>query len=375
MGVFDTIYALSHASLKFWGLIAENEPMLLLATLLAAEAKGFKLESFAQSLDDQLAQCRWSPIPRPVLLAQPDQALSVARQAAADYLQKKGEPATYQQIHAAAITGMAEKNLLAIDVFLQNINQGTSETQRWVESIFNESDLLTRVTGDAATLEAGEWWLTHPEPVKLTLMDYLEEHVYSHLVSTPTTTAHAVKTITHQALPGIFTPEDESVLICLSSYANLADPQTHLWTLRDEEVPAAREVDRQALLKSLNHVAQRLGYLVSGSEPLYWHEYPDAPPRYRIHILTTAIVSPFLSGDFKPAETNILVIPGSRSNLLAFKEQRDPILRATLAHNFSVVKFRLIRDLEVNPLLSRELFQELIGADPPEYRAAQLALL
>jgi hypothetical protein len=60
--------------------------------------------------------------------------------------------------------------------------------------------------------------------------------------------------------------------------------------------------------------------------------------------------------------------------LLAFKKERNPEFNRILDQNFQVVKFRLIRDLEVNPLLSRELFIEQIAADPPEYRSSQLVL-
>lgn len=375
MGVFDAVYSMKHSSLKIWGVIAENEPMLLLATLLAAEAKGFNLETFAQSTDDQLAQCGWVAVTHPKPTPLPDQALTVAKQAVVNYLQKKGEPATYQQIHAAAITGLASENQLALNIFLQNLNQGTSETQRWVESIFHETNLLTRVTGDAATLEAGEWWLTQPIPGRITLIDFLEEHIYGRLVNSSNITAEAVKHMAYQVLPGIFTPEDDLVLNCLASYADLAEPDSHLWKLREGENTAAREADKQAVQKSLEHIAQHLDYHISGTNPFYWHEYPDAPPRYRFHVLTTAIISPHLSSKLLPAKTNILVIPGSRANLLAFKQQRDPILNNLLTQSFCVVKFRLVRDLEVNPLLSRELFQDQINADPPEYRASQLALL
>ncbi len=375
MGVFDPIHALSHDALKVWGLISENEPMFLLATLLAAEAKGFQLDSVALSPDDQIAQCQWTPLSHPPARPQPEEALAVAREASIDYLQTKGEPASYQQVHAAAITGMAGKTKLAIDIFLQNINQATSETQRWVETIFQDANLLTRVTGEAVTLEAGEWWLSHPKPVSLTLIDFLEEHIYGHLISTPTTTAEKVKRMAYQVLPGIFTPEDDLVLNCLASYADCVDHQNRLWALRANEDPAARKADKQALRMSLTNIAQQLNYHTTGENPLYWHAHPDALPKYRFHILTTAIVSPYLSGAYQPAETTILVIPGSRANLLAFKQERDPILREKLGRNFCVVKYRLVRDLEVNPLLSRDLFQDLIHADPPEYRASQLALL
>jgi hypothetical protein len=74
------------------------------------------------------------------------------------------------------------------------------------------------------------------------------------------------------------------------------------------------------------------------------------------------------------SQKNFLVLPGSRSNLLAFKKQRNPVFGSLVDERFQVVKFRLIRDLEANPLLNRELFIEQIRVDPPEYRTSQLAL-
>ncbi len=375
MGVFDAVHSLEHEGLKFWGLIAENEPMLLLAALLAADAKGFRLASFAQSHDDQIAQCSWKLTPSPLARPQPESALATARQAAISYLQKKGDPAFYQQIHSAAVTGMAQENKLAIDIFLENINQATSETQKWIESLFHAPHLLTHISGSAASLETGEWWLADPPEVKMALIDYLEEHIFGHLVNTPTTCAKNVKSIAYTALPGIFTPEDDLVLNCLASYADLVDQEAHVWALREDDQPSKREADQQDILKCLAEIAKRLHYRVSGQAPLYWYDEQSSTPAYRIHILTSAIVSPFLSGDYEKAKTNIIVLPGSRANLLAFKEQRNPILKDRLARDFVVVKFRLVRDLEANPLLSRELFTDLIHADPPEYHASQLALL
>ena len=388
MGVFDAIHPLSHDSLKFWGLIAENEPMFLLASLLAADAKSFRLSAFAHAADDQLAQCSWEPIQDPIR-THPDQTLSVAREAARNYLNMKGEPANYQQVHTAVVTALARENKLATNIFLQNINQAASETQKHLEILFHEPNLLTRVTGEKASLETGQWWLADPKEVTTTLIDYLEEQIYGHLVTSGTTTAEQVKRVAYQALPGIFTPEDDLILNCLDSYAKLVDSPTHQWRLKDNEQPAVRQADIQFILQTLQKIAQRLDYRVSGQEPLYWYDKKDTTPVYRFHVLTTAIVSPYVPlsnqtrrtssgkdwGDVQLAHTNILVLPGSRANLLAYKKQRDPILKKRLDRNFLVVKFRLVLDLEANPLLSRELFKDLILADPPEFRTSQLALL
>ncbi len=105
-----------------------------------------------------------------------------------------------------------------------------------------------------------------------------------------------------------------------------------------------------------------------------WYEPGLEDPVYSFHILASAIVDKHIRADQSKAQTKILLIPGSRANLLAYKKERDPVLKAALDRAYVVVKYRLVRDLEVNPLLTRELFIEQILVDPPEYRSSQLAL-
>jgi len=355
-------------------LIAENEPMLLLATLLAANSGGYALSSFAQSPDDQIAQCTWKAGTLPPASTQPDPAMIVLKEKVVTYLQQKGEPATYQQVHSAAVTGLASQNKLMIDIFMQNTSQSTSEIQRWIETPFYENGLLLHVAGEATTLEAGEWWLANPEHLELPLVDRVERVIVEHLIKNQTTTASVIKELVNQNFPGIFTPEDSVLLNCLESYADLVDDQTHRWTLRDCEQPGVRNADIAEMTSHLRAIAQCLGYESRGADPVYWYEEGASSPKYSFHLLASAIVSAHLREEKESAQNNTLVIPGSRANLLAFKKQRDPILKQALDSNFLVVKFRLLRDLSANPLLSRAIFNEQILADPPEYQSSQLAL-
>ncbi len=373
-GIFDSIHALNLPNIKFSGLIAENEPMLLLAALLAANAAGFKLTAFAQSHDDKLAQCSWDPFPVPIKPTRPDQAIRIAKEKVAAYLVEKGEPASYQQVHAAAVSGLANENNLAIDIFLQTPHQATSEIQKWIESLFQTGEFLTHIADEKASLETGDWWLNNPSITQLPLMDRVEERIILHLIENQTTTAEAVKEDIYQAFPGIFTPEDILLLTCLESYADLVDPQTHLWKLRDSEKIKARQQDVRQMRDSLINIAHRLDFQVNGHDPLLWFEDHQSQPCYSFHIFASAAVSRHLQKPPNATVTNILVLPGSRANLLAFKKERNPLLKQTLDQDFLVVKFRLIRDLEINPLLSRDLFTEQIIADPPEYHASQLVL-
>lgn len=372
--IFKSIHTLNFPDINYFGLISENEPMLLLATLLAANAAGFKLTTFSQSIDDQLAQCQWDRMPAPARNNDPDQVIKTARGEVSNYLHEKGEPASYQQIHAAGIAGLANKNKLAVNRFLQNPNQATSETQKWFESIFQADNFLSHIVGENAPLESGDWWLQYPTNPQTPLMDSVEERIIHHLSETPNTTARAVKEMVYSAFPGIFTPEDVLILTCLESYADLVSQKPHQWKLRDSEKPEARRQDIRQIRDSLISIAHRLDFDVEGVNPILWLENQRLPPRFAIHILTSAMVSEIIYQPQIESTKNILILPGSRANLLAYKKEHNPIFKQTLDQHFLVVKFRLIRDLGINPLLSRELFFEQIATDPPEYHSSQLAL-
>ncbi len=371
--VFDTIFVISDDSIKFWGIIAENEPMLLMASLLAGDTTGFKLVSYSQSTDEQIAQARWEKSTVDKRYTQPRPALDAAKRAISIYLHEKGEPASYQQIHAAAITLLAHQKKLAVDTLLENPNQAASETNSLIETLYTIPNLLTRIGGGGTSLETGIWWLAAGVDPELTLIDHVEEVILQHLVDSITTSSSAVKSCVYQALPGIFTPEDEVLLNCLESYADLVDETQHHWTLRDSELPAARKGDIAAISDILQDMGQRLDYRVSGMNPLIWEEAGQSAPIYQFNILTTAIITPHIQHPSN-ARNHILVLPGSRANLLAYKQQRNPLLQSKLEKQFLIMKYRLVRDLKANPLLSRELFKEQILADPPEYRTSQLAL-
>lgn len=373
-GIFSAIQEIPKASKIFMGLIAENEPMLLLSALLAGDQANFKLSNFAVSIDDQIAQCQWMSVPPKISPRRIEEATELAQQKAADYLKEKGEPASYQQVHTAIAAGLANDNSLALDNFLENPNQAASEIQKWIESIFQFNAVLTAIDGESSSVETKTWWLTHPSDLNTPLIDRVEEEIVRHLVQTQTTTAKDIKDRVNQAFPGLYTPADRVVLNCLESYADLIDEKTHTWKLRDTEQPAARIADIKAIKSSLNQIAERLNFRISGEDPILWISEDNSEVLYGFHILASSIISKHFHEGQTTAQNNILILPGSRANLLAFKEQRNPLIKQMLGRDFLVVKFRLIRDLEANPLLSRELLKEQIRVDPPEYRSSQLAL-
>jgi len=373
-GVFDALETHYYPGLNLWGLVAENEPMLLLATLLASGTSGYSLKAFSHSLDDQIAQCYWQKDPQPAKTVRPEQAMPIAKQQVKTYLTQKGEPANYQQIHTAAIAGLAHENKLGIDIFLQNPNNATSETQKWIESLFTEEDLLIRVGGGKASIETGEWWLRHPENLALPLINRVEREMLEYLFEKKEVYTQEIKGVIYEACQGHLTPANKVLAICLESYADLIDPEARLWKLKDNENQQLRRTEVDEIRELIRNLGKKLNYKTLGEDPIFWFDETLPSPIFSFHVISTTIISKYVRKEQTKAQINILVFPGSRANLIAFKKQRDPVLAELLDQNFLEVKFRLIRDLEANPLISRELFTDQIKVDPPEYRASQLAL-
>jgi hypothetical protein len=76
--------------------------------------------------------------------------------------------------------------------------------------------------------------------------------------------------------------------------------------------------------------------------------------------------------DVRPADT-LVVIPGSRAGLLAYKARRDPLLAVRLG-SLRIVKSRLLRSLLEVPVLTRESFEEYLASDPLEQAPGQMVM-
>ena len=372
---FSNIQRLIRPECKFWGLVAENEPMLLLATLLAADVAGYRLAGFGQFSDDEIAQCQFETQTEIANAVEPAEFLNLARDSIREYLLKKSEPAPFQSIHSAVITTLAAKNMLAVDTLLENENQMTSETEKLLETLFHQRGFLTRVAGGTASLETGDWWLADQEENQSPLIDRLERLIVQLVIREKQIDTEQLRATIFPAFPGIFTPTREDVLNCLLSYTDQEDEEPLSWVLKDSDTVEARKADVSRMQQCIATIGERLGYEVQGEDPLVWYDMgQNRQAAFTFHILASAIVQKHLQEPHLSAGVKILLIPGSRANLLAYKTQRDPVLKAALDREFVVVKFRLIRDLEANPLLTRELFLEQIRVDPPEYQSSQLVL-
>ena len=91
------------------------------------------------------------------------------------------------------------------------------------------------------------------------------------------------------------------------------------------------------------------------------------------YLLVSALTGRILAENQYPLEKCLLVLPGGRAGLLAYKENRDKKLRQQL-EGWHIVKFRLLRSLEEIPVLTRQTFEEQLISDPIEQTQGQLMM-
>jgi hypothetical protein len=170
--------------------------------------------------------------------------------------------------------------------------------------------------------------------------------------------------------PGLLTPSIGLIGEVLVSYAEQAGGR---WRLRAEDAPAARKKELTQLADLIESIGERLEFGTNrlDARTLVW-EAGEAS-EYVFHLKASAVLGRAVTESPYPRERSLVVIPGGRAGLLAYKQGRDPALAARLA-GLRFVKFRLIRTLAEIPVLNRQTFEEQIARDPIEQVRGQLMM-
>jgi hypothetical protein len=122
----------------------------------------------------------------------------------------------------------------------------------------------------------------------------------------------------------------------------------------------------------LELVGKRLGYSTSLVEKNHvWEENNSI--QFAFYVLASALVGRAIAETPYSPEQTMLIIPGGRASLIAYKAGRDPALAERLK-NYRLVKYRLLRALLEVPVLTRETFEEQIASDPLEKSKSQMIM-
>lgn len=352
-------------------LTGEAEPGLLSATLIGAHRAGFRIQGIALRSESGQAQLSWERVEQTPAVSTSLPAEQLVAQAARHYLLRRGEPATYIYLHAAALealdgTGYFEDETRSpaetLSAMHEHLQQGLSYRTGFI-----------RFGGSQHSLDVGRWWLRETIGAAHPLSDRVEAALAAYLRAQPGASLLEIDSALCQQFPGLLTPQASLLQVCLASYGQQA-PGEDAWHLRAQEASPTRERDRQEMRSLLTRLGEQLGFRVEGQSPVLWVE-PGGQLGYTFFVITSAMIGQILLAAAVPAETAFIVLPGGRANLVLYKQRRDPRLQKAVEQGWRFLKFRRLRQLADSPLLSRANLDDQFALDPLTYSEPQIPLL
>ena len=344
------------------GLLPELVPGFLAAAVVAGEAAGFDLQGLALREEQEFAQLLWRAGENLPSLKLP--VAEICQDAITSNLSARNEPASYMNLFAGCLESLSAQGALPKNQ-TQIPFDSLTRIHPSINQVFTIPGFLKRYESTSPNLEIGQWWLSTPPENELTLADLVEIEIVHFLQKHPDTPLAEVDEAMCKAFPGLMTPSIDLVKTCLDSYAEVTPSSFNRWHLRSNESVASRKADLLSVRQLLARIAERLGYEWQGEQPLTWNDRTSGEV-FRFYPITSSIISRFVLSDMLVTPHRcVLVVPGSRSNLLAYKLKCDPRLAEAVAKGWCFLKFRYLRQLAERADLSLALWEELLGADPP----------
>lgn len=344
-----------------FGVMPEPEAPFITSAVTAANVTGFKLESVALRTEHDPAQFLWKSGKRPQPAAMDVETI---RKAMREYLSARGEPAGYLHLHTAGLVALAEVNALKQPE--DEFDFAMRKTQSAMEQALKDShEFVHHSTGEG--VDTGTWGLAvRGEGGGESLSDKVEVAIVNFLQKNPQAIFLEVENELNGQFTGLMTPSKGLIYAVLNSYA---EKDGGAWNLRKEDFATVRREEVKTVFAQLEEIGKRLNFVSARNDKvLTWLE--NGKPARKFHVLASALIQRALE---TADEQTVLVLPGGRAGLIAYKADRDPALKETLKKH-RLVKYRLLRSLLDLPILTRETFGEQITSDPVEKSTGQMMM-
>ena len=337
-------------------LLPEPEPAFLTAALAAGDINGFHLQSLAMRTQHDAAQITWTRGER--LHHEYGEAdVTSVRAAIRNHLTARGEPTLYLPLHAAALSTLTESHALIRP--RQPEDEVIREAAKIVqEALLGDETLVHYRPGES--VDTGLWGLAREIESAEPLSDRVEMALVNFLIAHSESTFEEILRGMAAHFPGLLTPSLGLVGETLVSYAEQAEGQ---WKLREEDAPSARKAEFAQIADLLQFIGERLdfGTIRLDERTLVWEAGETS--EYVFHLKASAILGQAVAESPYPRERSLVVIPGGRASLLAYKLGRDPALAARL-EGFRFIKYRLVRTLAEMHVLNQKIFEAQVASDP-----------
>jgi hypothetical protein len=358
--------------------LTDQRPVVIESLVLAASDARMGVVSLVQRGADYrlaLAPTLAPPAELPAAAVVPSSPLQVriqevAIEAAMATIRARGEPVAWRTLHAAIQQRLAQAGLLTRVLEEERELSPLDLIREWVAAGLQSSAFVAR-------REMGEdlWWLADPADVAPPLSDRVEDCAYQVLLDALTLTETDLIARVYASFPGMLTPDAALVSTSLRAYGR--EPTPGYWQLRKEDLPEARQSERQHIVASLLVLGQRLGYRTRPWEPFDAAWFEAERPRAAFVVRWQAAVSEALSlGKHTAGANPYLVIPGGRAALVSYKLGRNPLWQEQVDEaGWRFIKYRHIRQLVAQPEVSEYTLRTIVGLDPiVERESAQIPL-
>jgi hypothetical protein len=344
------------------GIVPELTPGFFTAVMTAAQSAGFYLDGAALRTDQSIAQTTWRMYPASSTPPRSADIQTVIRTAVRSHLQQRNEATPFLNLHAAAVIAIHTQHLIAVT---QNPGEAVGYIQNHIQQIIADKGIFKRCEGEVQKNESGLWCLVEaPDNQTMPLADQIEMSVVRYLDRHPNTNLRLLDEAMCSQFTGLRTPSIGLLQACLESYAQPISQSAEDWQLKPREKPVLRQRDIQQVREKLIALGQRLNYQIEGENPLRWLS-DTGETAYIFFLFASSMIGRFVySPPAIPVSKCILVLPGSRAGLLAYKLQRDPRLAEAAKSGWRFLKFRHVARLGEIENIDRAHFDTVLAQDP-----------
>ena len=343
---------------RVFGLFPQSTPNFYLGLQTGMHIAGFNATGAASRLADDLIQCQWALTTRSPLSGDLN-----LRALIADFLNKRGEPANYLEIMTHCLTELSISGNLPVSMTALS-DSLFSEIQNEITGILRDSQFLQSYNSSQSG--GSHWWLCDTRLVQIPLSEQVELSILDILLKREPVDKHDVENQICSQYRGSLTPPAELIQLCLESYADPDLKAIHHYLLNPDEDLNKRDLDLIEMRSLISLCAQKLKVKEeSEAGSIIWKAQKD-DIFYRFIFIDSCSMSKLIQET--PSDegvNNVILFPGSRSRLLAYRMNHDPRLEAASEQNWNFVKFRTLRRLAAQENLTLDLWKEILISDPP----------
>jgi hypothetical protein len=278
---------------------------------------------------------------------------------------------------------IGQGTLFSLETEDKRVDEEEASTLESLSSEEITSSEKERPTRSSDISESTLLWLRETDYVNhLSISDRFEMDLVDYLAYHPGSSLEDIDKSMCNFFPGLFTPDPEFIRTCLESYGE-QDSLTNRWHIRHEDKPEERILDLERSHNYLHQIADRLGityrdHLTDGLiTSISWLDTTGNLDFWFFTTTTATIGKIVLYNDLNPSK-GIIVLPGSRANLVIYRLRRDPRLNKAFnltQGNWRFLKFRHLKSLVENPLLRQENLGQFLELDPLTYSTLQMRLI